>query len=282
MLPIALGLLTALSYGAADFIGGLMSRRLHYARVGVITQGAAFVVVAVGLLFVSGQISASALLWGALSGVGSGVGSVALYRGLGRGQMNVVAPISAVGSAAIPVIAGLALGDRPSWVTLIGVVLVIPAVWLISKSSGPVGGGLADGAVDGIVAGVGFGVLFLSLAQAPSNSGLWPTAASQLASFVLLSIFAAFLVWRKVPRERSTEARARLGAAFAGLLGSVATVAFLFASRAGLLVVVSVLAALYPGITVLLARFVLHEHTSRTQLLGLGLAVAGVVVITLG
>lgn len=281
MIAIGLALLCAVAYGSSDFFAGLASRRMHYARVGALTQAVAAGAVWLAVPFTGGTPTEQALVWGAVSGVGSGAGSVALYRGFSRGRMNVVGPLSGAGAAALPVCAGLLFGERPSALTLAGVVLVVPAIWLISTSgNGGAGrGGMVEGAVDGLVAGAGFGLLFVALSRAGHDTGLWPTAVGQLVSSAFLVAFVLAAA-RQVPvagtpRQRGT-------AAVAGVLGAVATVAYLLAARAGLLVVVSVLAALYPAVTVLLARVVLHERNTRWQLVGLGVAAAGVVAITVG
>lgn len=280
MLGIAFALLCAFSYGAGDFVAGLMSRRMHYARVGALAQGAGLVAVCVAVPLFGGEPSADALGWGAASGLGSGVGSVALYRGFARGRMSVVGPLSGAGSAAIPVVAGLLLGDRPSPLTLAGVVLVVPAIWLIS-SAGRIGrGGLVEGAVEGILAGAGFGTLFLALAQAGEDGGLWPVLAGHVVSFAIIAGFAVLSARGAARPDRPWHTG--LCAVGAGVLGATATVTYLLSTRYGLLVVVSVLAALYPGVTVLLARYLLREHSTRVQVVGLVVAALAVVAITVG
>lgn len=282
MIAVGLALLCALAYGSSDFVAGLTSRRMHYARVGLLAQLAATVAVWAAVPLTGGAITTAALVWGALSGIGGGVGTVALYRGLARGQMAVAGPVSAAGAAVVPVVAGLLFGERPSAVTLAGVVLVVPAIWLISSGpgDGERRGGLVEGAVDGMVAGLGFGLLFLGLGRAGHGSGLWPTAFGQVTSLAVLVLFTAAMRGR-VHGPRGTTAQ-RLAAVGSGVLGAAATVTYLVSTRFGLLVVVAVLGSLYPGITVLLARFVLHERMSRWQLAGLGVAAAGIVAITLG
>ncbi|MQA03000.1 MAG: EamA family transporter [Streptosporangiales bacterium] len=279
-MAIALALVCACAYGSSDFLAGVISRRAHYAWVGLFAQGTAAVLVLVAALLVGGDLSASAVGWGALSGVGGGVGSVALYRGFARGQMSVAGPISGAGSAAIPAAAGLLLGERPSAVTLVGVALALPAVWLIASAGDFRSGQLVEGSVDGLLAGGGFGLLFLALSRADADSGLWPTVFGQLVALLAIAVFLAVAVRGATAglRSRATV----LGAAAAGTLGGLATVAFLLASRQGLLVVVSVLAALYPGVTVLLARVLLRERSTRRQLAGLVLAAVAVTVITVG
>lgn len=282
MIAVGLALLCALAYGSSDFVAGLTSRRMHYAWVGLLAQTAGTVAVWAAVPLTGGTITTRALVWGALSGIGGGVGTVALYRGLARGQMAVAGPVSAAGAAVVPVVAGLLFGERPSAVTLAGVVLVMPAIWLISSGSNDGGrrGGLVEGAVDGLVAGLGFGLLFLGLGRAGHGSGLWPTAFGQVTALAVLVVFVAVMRGRiQGPRGTNTQ---RLAAVGSGVLGAVATVTYLVSARFGLLVVVAVLASLYPGITVLLARVVLHERLSRWQFAGLGVAAVGIVAITLG
>ncbi|MBO0828435.1 MAG: EamA family transporter [Streptosporangiales bacterium] len=288
MTAVGLALLCALAYGSSDFVAGLTSRRMHYARVGLLGQLAATVAVWAAVPFTGGSVTTRALVWGALSGIGGGVGTVALYRGLARGQMAVAGPVSAAGAAVVPVVAGLLFGERPSAVTLAGVVVVVPAIWLISSGSsdgdgagdGVRRGGLVEGAVDGLVAGLGFGLLFLGLGRAGHGSGLWPTAFGQVTSLAVVVLFAA--ATRGRVRGPGGTTPQRLAAVGSGVLSAVATVTYLLSARFGLIVVVAVLASLYPGVTVLLARVVLHERMSRWQLAGLAVAAAGIVAITVG
>ena len=165
---IVLGLAAALLYGSADFGGGLLSRRMAFMPVTVVGSAAATVLVWVVLVVGGGPApSAHAIAWGLVSGVGGGVGTLVLYRGLARGQMSVVGPISAVGSAVVPVVVGVALGERPSPLAMIGVVLALPAIAL-AAANGAAGSITLKtaGVTDGLVAGTGFGVLFVALAQA--------------------------------------------------------------------------------------------------------------------
>jgi drug/metabolite transporter (DMT)-like permease len=310
---VVLALLSAVSYGASDFLGGLGSRRASFLRVAVVAQLAATLSLLVAAPLVGGHRTLEGVLWGALAGLGSGTGSVALYRGLGRGQMSVVGPISGVGTAVIPALAGLALGERPSAVTLAGVVVMVPAVYLIARTEDPVtasfgaagrGGsdaGLHAGVLDGALAGVGFGVFFLALSQAGPGDGLWPSAASSVLSAVLV----CGLVLVRRARSPSVPATGPPGAGgpghtatahppaalagpvtltagSAGVSAGAASALYLLATRQGLLVVVAVLAALYPAVTVLLARITLHERSSRGQVAGLVLAAGAVVAITAG
>lgn len=294
MTAVILALLCAASYGASDFLGGLGSRRASFVRVAIVAQVASMLSVLLAASFVGGHLTLEGVCWGALGGIGAGTGSLALYRGLGRGQMSVVGPISGVGTAVIPTVAGLALGERPSAVTLAGVAVILPAVYLIARGSDPDpalseagagGAGIHAGVVDGVLAGIGFGAFFLALSQAGSGDGLWPSAASAVASTLLI---LGFLLARRNAVKGSPGPATgmgpttRLTAVAAGVSAGSASALYLLATRQGLLVVVAVLAALYPAITVLLARAVLHERSSRGQTVGLVMAAGAVVAITAG
>ncbi len=288
MTAVLLALLCAVSYGASDFLGGLGSRRASFIRVAIVAQTASMLAVLLAASLAGGHLTFEGVWWGALGGLGAGTGSLALYRGLGRGQMSVVGPISGVGTAVIPAVAGLALGERPSAVTLVGVAAILPAVYLIARGDEPatLGGpsaGVQAGVTDGVLAGVGFGAFFLALAQAGSGDGLWPSAASAVASTLLIIGF--LLARRPHPADDDATSMApitRLTAVAAGLSAGAASALYLLATRQGLLVVVAVLAALYPAVTVLLARSVLHERSSRGQVVGLLMAAGAVVAITAG
>jgi uncharacterized membrane protein len=191
-MAILLGLASAIAFGVSDYLAGVLSRRLHFTLVGLISQVSATALAWASLPWTGGPRPATAALaWGALSGIGGGVGSLALYRGLGRGKMSVVGPLSSVGAAALPALAGIALGDRPSPLAIGGVLLALPAIWLVASSSGRPGGERAagpSGVGDGLLAGAGFGLLFIGLARAGDDAGLWPVATGQLTALVLLTV----------------------------------------------------------------------------------------------
>ncbi len=279
MTAVLLGLASAVAFGAADFLAGVLSRRTHFAVIGLISQvGATAGVWAVLPWFGGTGPSAMALGWGAASGLGGGVGSLALYRGLGHGQMNVVAPLSAVGGAALPALAGIALGERPSSVAFAGIVLALPALWLIARPADTARASTVAGVGDGLLAGAGFALLFIALDRAGDRSGLWPVAAGQLAALLVL---AGFVLVRR-PTWAGAGRRAAAGVAvLVGLLSVTATLLYFLATHAGLLTVVAVLASLYPAITVVLAALVLRERASLVQRVGLVAATAAVAMVTL-
>jgi drug/metabolite transporter (DMT)-like permease len=273
---IMLGLAAALLYGSSDFAGGAAARRFGELRVTFIGSVIATAGVWAMLLVVGGPgPSARAVGWGVVAGVAGDIGTLVLYRGLARGQMSVVGPVSAVGAAVIPVIAGVALGERPGMLALAGVLISLPAIVLVA-GSGSVRGKLGVGLGEGLVAGVLFGVLFIGLAQAGQGSGLWPVAFEQSSTLVVTLAIA--LKSRQPLRIPVREVGLT---AFAGASGLAATVAYFYATHFSMLAVAAVLVSLYPGVTVLLARALLHERFGPAQRAGLGLCALAVVAIAL-
>ncbi len=269
---IVLALMAAVGYGAADFVGGLTARRVSPWAVALAGQLAgALAMLAVGLSL-PGQPRPTDFAWALLAGLGSAAGTVFLYRGLARGRMGVVAPVSGVGAALVPVFVGVALGERLGMLTWIGVLVALPGIYFVSRevsdNTGPSRGGIADGAL----AGLGFGLLFVALAQVPASAGVLPLAANQGIGAVFTLIAATLLRQPWVPRDQ-TERRATGWGALGGLLGTAGTAAFLLASHSADLAVTGVLASLYPAVTVLLAATVLREPFRLSQ--GLGLLVCG-------
>jgi drug/metabolite transporter (DMT)-like permease len=283
---VLLGLLAAATYGSSDFLAGLASRRLPAI---VVTAGAQALCLLVGLIAVAfypgDGFSAKVLLWGAASGLGSAGGTFALYRGLGGGEMSVVATLSGLLTAVIPVIVGLATGDSLTLLAAIGIVAAIPAIGLVSWSGGSGGAG-GSGAIWGILAGLGFGLLFVGYDRAGSDAGAWPLLVAEGVA-TLLTIGPAALALRgseaKTKGEGAGLDRQSLWLLLAaGLLAGAANLSFIIANHHGELAVVAVLTALYPGFTVILARIVLGERWSSAQKLGLVTALAATFLVSLG
>ena len=276
IMGIVLGLAAALLYGSSDFGGGVASRRFGSLPVTVIGSAVATVLAWATLGVVGGPgPTVRAVAWGLASGLAGGIGTMVLYRGLARGQMSVVGPVSAVGAAVVPVAAGVALGERPGLVAIAGVLVSLPAIVLVA-ASGPVRGKIRGGLLDGLAAGLAFGILFVGLAQAGRNAGLWPVASEQTG---------ALLVTLAVAVKSRQPLRIPLRAAglpvFAGASGMAATLAYFYATHFSMLAIAAVLVSLYPGVTVLLARTLLHERFSPAQRAGLGLCALSVAAIAL-
>jgi drug/metabolite transporter (DMT)-like permease len=272
-LGVLLALAAAVAYGSADFIGGLLSKRASVWTIAVVMQAAGAaglsVVAAVGYDWPG----ARDLAWGAAAGIGSGAGTFFLYRGLAGGRMSVVAPLSAVGAAVLPVLIGVATGERPDLSAWIGVTLALPAIFLVSRepSSTAPGGGVRDG----LLAGAGFGLLFVALGQVPEEAGIWPLAFGQIAATLILFTCSRL---SRAPKPRPSS-RVYAGAVAGGLISSTATLLYQLAVYGELVSVAAVLTSLYPAVTVALAAVVLHERVTRTQSAGLALAAVAVVLI---
>ena len=269
---------SALLFGAADFCGGLAARKSPLFAVLVISQaiGLALAIAASAVLGV-GLPPVRDLAWGALAGLCGAVGVATLYSALATTIVAVASPVAAVIGAAIPMLLGVATGDRPAILSWVGIALAIPAIVLLT--AGPVekggGGKLRKAAWLGIGAGVSFGLIFSAISRTSAGSGLWPLVSARITVVSLVLLFALFT-------RRSLRVSAyNLPMVFlAGLLDMGANIAFLLASRSGMLTIVAVIDSLYPGPTVLLAWLVLRERMSRLRVAGLVLALAGVALIS--
>jgi drug/metabolite transporter (DMT)-like permease len=255
-------------------------RRSDPAAVTVIAQPFGLIAAAVAVLALSERSpTPHALWWGALSGIGSGVGTVSLYRGLAVARMSVVAPLSAVLSAALPAAAGLLLGNHLAVLAWAGIVIAMPAVMLVSLQPADKQGSRRAGIVTGVLAGAGFALLFIALDRAGTSAGAWPLLPGQAVAVVIV------LAWASPARNRpgrKTWSRAwQIGVA-AGVLGGIANLLYLAATGAGQLAIVAVVTALYPAVTVLLARVMLHERWSRLQITGLIISALAVAAISIG
>ncbi|WP_246256932.1 EamA family transporter [Amycolatopsis anabasis] len=273
MMGELLALASAVCFGTTDFLSGLASRRVNGLTVALYGQlsGTALSVL-VALLAGPSTLDSSALMWGALSGLGTGVGVGFLFRATGKGALSVVVPLSDVGAVALPVAVGLAfLGERPSALALTGMVAALPAIWLVSRGDGArARGGLADA----LVAGAGFAVQFLAMARIPAEAGLWPVVVSRVSSVLLL---AALVAATGAPWTFR-----RPGPVFAsGAIGTAAILCYLFATQQQLMSIATVLAALFPAIPVVLGLIVLSERVNRRQVTGLVCAGAAIALIAL-
>lgn len=282
---VVLSLGCAIAYGLSDFIGGILARRISAWTVAMVAQSTATVLTLGLALATDGDPTGADWAWSVLAGVGNGAGAGFLYRGLAAATMTVVAPVSALLAALLPVVVGVTTGDRPSAVTWTGVAVALPAIWLVSQvhehTDPDRRRSHRGGLLDGVLAGLGFGVLFAALGQVPDDAGFAPLALTQATSVLATLALAVILRASWVPRDRGAQRQA-LRAASVGVLGMSATVLFLLATQTGLLTVAAVLSSLYPATTVLLAAVVLRERIGRVQAIGLVLAVLAVALVAVG
>ena len=279
-----LALAAAFLWGGGDFSGGMGVKaaggRLPGALRVVLLSHATSLSVLLGLLaFRRDPFPHGALLaWGILAGIAGGGGVVMFYIALSRGAMGASAAISGLLAAAIPAVVAAHVDGAPGTQKLLGFLLAGAAIWLIAGASGHEARGTMALA---ILSGAGFGVYFVALRFASTEGIFWPLATSRMASLTLCSLLLLTLRLRGV-REPHTFGRSAidwtLGTA---LLDTGGNLLFIAATRAGRLDVAAVLASLYPATTILLAALALKEAPTRRQGLGMGLAVAAVLLITL-
>ncbi|GHB83083.1 hypothetical protein GCM10010306_092090 [Streptomyces umbrinus] len=277
MIALLLALGSSLAYGCADFLGGLGAQKAHVLRTVMIAAPASLVVELLLWPVLGASFSAGALGWGAASGVASAAAFTLLYRTLAIGPMNVLSPVTALVSAALPVGVGLLQGERLSVVGLVGLPLALMAVVLVSAGHGA---GTARPSRTALLlafgAGAAIALQLIFLHQAPSDSGVAPLIVGRAVSSGV-TLAAAGVMYRRLGSERPAYAMS----AAAGVLDSVANLLFLLAARSGDLAVVALIVALYPASTILLARGVLAERVHRGQLVGLGTAAVAVSLLTL-
>jgi drug/metabolite transporter (DMT)-like permease len=259
----------------------VQSRRTALLAVLLISQAVAVVPVIVAVLLTDhAPPDATAWFWSGVAGLAGTIGIGAFYRGLAVGTMSIVAPIASTG-AALPVIVGLAEGERPSAVQAIGIAVAIVGVMLAGREpDDPARTSESSRAALGLalLAALGIGMTFVGLDQATETAGVAWSLLGQRALEVTLFAVAVLVTRPTLPRERTT-----LGAlALLGVLDMSAQAMFAVATTKGLLSIVSVLSSLYPATTVLLARTVLHERVSRLQEAGVVAILAGVVAISAG
>ncbi len=277
-----LALASALLYGAGDFTGGLASRRAGMLPVVLLSQLSGLVLLVLLLPFLSPATPSRAdLLWGASAGLTGGVGVALLYRALAVGRMAVVAPITAVCAVAIPVLVSVGLGERPTLLSVLGIVLGLGSIVLISQQTAPEEsalepsstGRLSPGVGIALVSGVAIGLFFLSLARTRAEAGMWPILASRAVSVTMFGL--AILAGRRTLRLANVLALTLL----CGVLDMCANALYLVAARTGPLSVVVTLSSLYPASTALLARVVLGERLNTRQIAGVVCALIAIVVI---
>ncbi len=282
MLGLGLALSASLGWGIADFLGGLQARRVALLRVMVLSQGMALILLFVVVALRGSAPPAFSRLWPAAVGGLAGItGLTAFYRALSIGKMSIVAPIAATG-VSIPVIVGIASGDHPASIQLLGIVAACIGVVLVSretehepKSPGARATRISIGLA--LVAAIGFGSLAVGLREAARADVLWALAAAR--GFGVAAVLGVFLV-RRPPPEREPVAYGVL--LLMGVLDLAGNGLYALATRHGLLSIVAVAASQYPLVTVLLARAVLHERVRRIQEVGIVAAVAGVALIAAG
>jgi drug/metabolite transporter (DMT)-like permease len=276
---VVLALASAVVYGAADFLGGLSSRRASVFGVVAVSQLVGLLALLVLLPWLGGPVGPSDLAWGAAAGVAGATGLVLFFRTLARGVMSVIAPVTAVTAAAVPVLVGLLGGDTIGPWAAAGIGLALAAVVLVSAEGGLSALRAARPAslAPALAAGTAFGFFFVLLDRTSQDSGLTPLVTARLASVALVVVIAL------AGKQSLKVGRVALPlVALSGIGDMTANALFLLATQQdGQLAITGVLASLYPVSTVILAQVLLRERLAGAQVAGLGTAVAAVVLITL-
>jgi drug/metabolite transporter (DMT)-like permease len=273
VIAILLALGASVCWGVGDFLGGVSARRLRVLGVLAISQAVGLVAVALVALVAGGELlGAEATLAAVGAGVGGALGLAGLYRGMAVGAIGVVAPISA-SAATIPVVVGIARGERPAALQLVGVALALVGVVLVSLEHGQTGH-LAAGVPFALVAAAGFGSYFLFMDRASADDAFWAVTVARFSASALAVTAALFAGALLVPRTSLPILIA------VGLFDVGANVLLALALNEGLVSLVSVLASLYPVVTILLAIAVLHERPGRAQAVGGAAALTGVALIS--
>lgn len=274
LFPVVFGLLSAVSWGAGDFSGGLATRRASVYSVVIGSQlVGATLLIGLALAFRETLPPAGDLAWGAAAGAFGSVGLLALYRGLASGRMGLVAPLSAVLAAALPVVVAAFTQGWPDAFQFSGFGFALASVWLLSKPEGSLSFRLNELTLP-LIAGLGFGLFFVLMDRANERAVFWPIVAARAASLGLLGGVVLF------NRQPALPAR-RLWAltALAGMLDAGGNAFFTLAAQTGRLDVAAVLSSLYPASTVALAALVLRERLNTGQWLGVGAALLAIVLI---
>jgi drug/metabolite transporter (DMT)-like permease len=284
-MPYLLALASALLYGAADFTGGLATRRAGVLPVLVVSQLSGLVLLLLLLpLLPAASLSRADLLWGLSAALTGSVGVALLYQALAIGRMAVVAPTTAVCAVAIPVVVSVLLGERPGPPALAGILLGVGSIVLVSQQTAAGSGPrdhrstwrLPSGVGIALVSGVAIGLFFLSLARTRPEAGLWPILVSRAVAATLFGAATA------AGRHSLRMPGVLVLTLACGAMDMSANALYLLAARVGPLSVVVTLASLYPASTVLLAQVVLGERLNGRQAVGVGCALAAIVLIVSG
>ena len=277
MISILYGILSAASWGAADFIGGIATKRTAAYRVLFLAELAGLVPFLALALFTHEAIPpATELFLGALASLVGLAGLTILYRALADGKMSIAAPISALLAALVPVIVGLLTLGIPPLTTILGFGCTLGAVWLISQSNSTGWRFTLSDLRLPLFAGIFFGLYFVLLHAATRHAFYWVLVAARLAGFLALGFYAL------ITRQPAMPPREVWGHAISnGIIDIAGSAFFVLASTAGRMDVAAVLGALYPASTVFLAWLILREQITRLQAIGITLAFVAIVLFTI-
>ena len=275
-LAFTYGLSSAVAWGAGDFTGGFATKRSNVFSVITVSQfvGGIFLVL-LALGFGEKIPDFSRFLLGGLAGLSGVLGLVALYTGLARGRMGIVAPLSAVVTAVFPVIVGMSAEGLPGRAQIMGFFMALVAIWFLSYSfSGP---RVRPGELYlPVLAGLGFGLFFILIDRAIGESVLWPLVGARIASIGVMALFILISNRSLIPGKGQMPFMV-----LAGIFDATGNAFFALATHLGRLDISAVLSSLYPAATVLLAWAILKERLRWSQWLGAIIALVSLGLIAL-
>ena len=272
-----LALIASLTWGVADYMGGIASRKASPTQVLVVAYpSGAVIITLMAFLAVPGEFSTDAALWGVLAGSIGALAVALLYIALSRGPMGVVSPITAVMSGAVPTAVGLLNGERLTLLGITGIALAALAVILVSREKGEHVKVAPSTILISVASGSAIGLYLSALSLAPEESGIWAATVGRWTSSILVAV-VVFAVIKNFTRNGFPW----MLAIVSGFLDATANAVFQLASQRGLLSIVAVLGSLYPATTALLARFLIQERLSRIQIVGVLLAFLAAALLAL-
>lgn len=276
LLLILLGLSSAFSWGAGDFSGGLASKRTSAYTVVVLSQFVGLLILLFAVFLVTPEaFTTQAAIWGGIAGVCGALGLVALYSGLARGPMGMVAPLTAVIAAIVPVVFSIFQIGLPAASDLIGIIVALGAVWIISSGNDLAKINFKDLSLP-LLAGLGFGLFFILIARASTESTIWPLVFARTSSVIFIFLVGLLLGKNEIPQRSQVPL-----IALAGIFDTAGNILFILATRFGRLDIAAVLSSLYPAATVFLAWMVLKEGLTTRQWIGVVLVILAVVLIAI-
>jgi drug/metabolite transporter (DMT)-like permease len=277
LISILFGLSAALFWGSSDFLGGIISRRIGAARTTLYVEMMGFVALLIAVILSGAPgIGLTEWLWCTGAGVIGSLGMIAFNQALSKGQMSIAAPVSSLTAAALPVLVGIFLSGLPPTTTLIGIGLALAAIWLITQ----VGNGRSfthswrDLRMP-LLAGLGFGFYFIFIHQGSQNATIWPMLVGRATGAITVVVYAA------LTRQLKLAPHSPWGWIFLNMVGDIGgNFFYIIAGQSGRMDVAVVLSSLYSFATVILGWLILHEKLNRSQLLGVALALASIVLLS--
>ena len=282
-MAIALAVVSALLYGWSDYLGGRATREVSVLRVTLYIEFLMTISYIALVVLDPAPFVVRDAIWGAVAGIGGVGGVAAFYLALSMGSISVASPVAGVLSAVVPVATGIAMGERPSPLAMVGILIAMASVVLVSGAMSSRRDEVAmprPQLLLVLASGVLFGLWYVALDIAGSESGWWPLLTSRTLTVPALLVTGYVLRDRLRAEEMSSAGRGWVLGAWLTILA--ANLAYLVAVRSGLLSIVAVIASMYPASTIGLAIFIDREQLSKSQWLGVGFAAGALILVGIG